>query len=142
MIRVFDKDPAGHFTICRPSETLGFLWALTSHFYLYPQRLGGAASQLATSWLKSLLTTGGCSADEVKDLDTHSYKVTALSWCAKAGISKEVRAILGYHSPKGSVMVYGRDNQAEHFDSWTVFSGKSPWKSSFRITLKPISGQE
>ena len=62
---------------------------------------------------QSLLTTGGCSTDEVKDLGTHSCKVTALSWCAKAGISKEVRAILGYHSPNGSVMVYGRDNQAE-----------------------------
>lgn len=71
------------------------------------------SAEAATSWLKSLLTIGGCSADEVKNLGTHSCKVTALSWCAKAGLSKEVRAILGYHSPKGSVMVYGRDNQAE-----------------------------
>ena len=73
-------------------------------------RIHGAA----TSWLKALLVSGGSTQDDVKNLGTHSCKITALSWAAKAGVSKENRAILGYHSDKkSSVLVYGRDNQAE-----------------------------
>ena len=53
----------------------------------------------------------------MKPLGTHSCKATALSWCAKYGIAREVRSLLGYHSQgKGSGntdLVYGRDNQAE-----------------------------
>ena len=71
-------------------------------------------AEAATSWLKALLVSGGSTQDDVKNLGTHSCKITALSWAAKAGVSKENRAILGYHSDKkSSVLVYGRDNQAE-----------------------------
>ncbi len=83
-----------------------------------PSELGWGSlpitAEAATAWLKSLLVSGGSSQEDVKDLGTHSCKITALSWASKAGVPKECRAILGYHSDKKrSVLVYGRDNQAE-----------------------------
>ena len=115
-IRVFSKDPWA-FHYMQAIKDSGLSMGSDRPLLPSPSETGWGSlpisAEAATSWLKSLLTIGGCSADEVKNLGTHSCKVTALSWCAKAGLSKEVRAILGYHSPKGSVMVYGRDNQAE-----------------------------
>ena len=71
-------------------------------------------AEAATAWLKALLVSGGSTQDDVKNLGTHSCKITALSWASKAGVPKENRPILGYHSDKkSSVLVYGRDNQAE-----------------------------
>ena len=51
----------------------------------------------------------GCRNTE--DYGTHSCKATALSWCAKAGVSHDDRRILGGHSdPKdGSMLEYSRD---------------------------------
>ena len=86
----------GLFTTCRRSRILGFngVWQSALTFSVRDRMGLPISAEAATSWLKSLLTIGGRSADEVKN---HSCKVTALSWCAKAGLSK----------------VYGRDNQAE-----------------------------
>ena len=71
----------------------------------------------SAKWLRNLLYRHGFDVGSVKPLGTHSCKATALSWCAKYGISREVRSLLGYHSQgKGSGntdLVYGRDNQAE-----------------------------
>ena len=70
------------------------------------------SAESASAWLRSLLTTSGFSNEEVKCIGTHSCKVTGLSWAAKAALPKETREVLGYHGPRGSVYVYGRDNQA------------------------------
>ena len=45
---------------------------------------------------------------------THSLKATVLSWLAKRGIPRDVRAALGYHAKAvdGTEVVYGRDNMA------------------------------
>ena len=42
----------------------------------------------ASSWLKGLLAG---------TKDSHSLKVTLLNWCARCGLDKEVRAVLGHH---------------------------------------------
>ena len=45
---------------------------------------------------------------------SHSLKVTALSWCSKAGVPLEERKVLGHHMDKAhrSAFTYGRDNAA------------------------------
>eukprot|EP00435_Cladocopium_sp_Y103_P046527 s625_g13.t1 len=60
----------------------------------------------AASWLRLLLR-------ETPNHDTfraHSLKTTLLVWAAKAGLDKEVRAVLGHHSSalEGSEVVYSR----------------------------------
>ena len=71
----------------------------------------------SAKWLRNLLYRQGFEIGLVKPLGTHSCKATALSWCAKYGIPRGVRSLLGYHSQgKGAGntdLVYGRDNQAE-----------------------------
>ena len=69
----------------------------------------------ATKWLKALLIRAGCDRGSVDLLGTHSLKVTPLSWCAKFGLSREIRATLGYHAKgrDGTELVYGRDNMAK-----------------------------
>ena len=115
-IRLLNGDPwAGHYFEAMQEEAS--LWVLIDHSYHHHQSQGRSlpiTAEAATSWLKALLVSGGLSQEYVKDLGTHSCKITALSRAAKAGVSKENRAILGYHSDKkSSVLVYGRDNQAE-----------------------------
>ena len=68
----------------------------------------------ATEWLRELLTGAGFGLDEVAARATHSFKATLLSWCAKFGISKPHRKILGYHldSEDTTMAMYGRDNCA------------------------------
>ena len=76
-----------------------------------------ATPAYSAKWLRNLLYRHGFDIGLVKPLGTHSCKATALSWCAKYGIPRDVRSLLGYHSQgKGAGntdLVYGRDNQAE-----------------------------
>ena len=50
--------------------------------------------------------------EEPPKLSAHSMKSTTLAWCAKFGISRDDRLILGHHSENGSAEVYARDVQA------------------------------
>lgn len=82
-------------------------------------------ASVATVWLKSLLRAGGATGAEVADYGTHSCKATVLSWVAKAGLPRETRAILGYHSKGagGTELVYGRDNMAHPLREMTRIVG-------------------
>ena len=75
-------------------------------------RLGGSfgarplTTQEAAEWLRLLLRgTDGC-----ESFKAHSMKTTLLVWAAKAGLDKEVRAVLGHHASalQGSEVVYSR----------------------------------
>lgn len=63
----------------------------------------------ASSWLTGLLK-----GPSNQNLTTHGLKSTSLSWCAKAGLSREVREVLGRHSAgvKSTSAVYSCDLQA------------------------------
>lgn len=63
----------------------------------------------ASRWMKELLRgTSNCD-----NLRAHSLKVTLLNWCARAGMDKEVRSVLGHHcsATSGSEVVYARHLQ-------------------------------
>ncbi|CAE7417337.1 unnamed protein product [Symbiodinium sp. CCMP2592] len=88
---------------------------------LLPSPLSGGGWQTsplavasATKWMKSLLIRAGCDRSSVEPLGTHSLKATTLSWSAKFGLSREVRAALGYHARgrDGTELIYGRDNMS------------------------------
>jgi hypothetical protein len=51
---------------------------------------------------------------QLPKVTAHSCKATMLSWCAKAGVKKGVRRMLGYHASVGdsSMMAYSRDEMA------------------------------
>ena len=70
--------------------------------------------QEATKWLRSLMRTAGVGAKDAHPLGTHSLKATCLSWCAKWGVERQTRALLGFHSKgkDGTELVYGRDNMS------------------------------
>jgi hypothetical protein len=78
-------------------------------------RLGGGFSARplstpeAATWLR-LLLHGTPSFDSFR---AHSLKTTLLVWAAKAGLDKEVRAVLGHHASalEGSEVVYSRHLQ-------------------------------
>ena len=79
-----------------------------------PKAGGGfGARPLSTSeasvWLR-LLLKGTSNAENCR---SHSLKTTLLSWCARSGMDKEVRAVLGHHcsSLTGSNVVYARELQ-------------------------------
>ncbi|CAE7865352.1 unnamed protein product, partial [Symbiodinium sp. KB8] len=60
--------------------------------------------------LRELLRRELGDAESISALGTHSLKRTVLSWLAKYGLPREVRAILGYHSSDcGTEIVYARD---------------------------------
>ena len=62
----------------------------------------------ATTWLRALLDSR--EEGEHRDVSSHSLKATLLSWCAKVGVDKDVRSILGHHSTgKHSAETYSRD---------------------------------
>ena len=67
-------------------------------------------SQEANSFLK-LFFHGSELGGRPKRLTTHSMKATALSWCAKGGLSGEDRAILARHQTavQGPTALYSRD---------------------------------
>ena len=67
-------------------------------------------SSEASKWMKGLLKD----VEQGSDIRSHSLKCTVLSWCAKAGLSPDVREVLGRHSSgtKSSAAVYSRDLQA------------------------------
>ncbi|CAE6914648.1 unnamed protein product [Symbiodinium sp. CCMP2592] len=88
---------------------------------LLPSPLSGGGWQTAplavasaTKWMKSLLIRAGCDRSSVESLGTHSLKATTLSWSAKFGLTREVRAALGYHARgrDGTEIIYGRDNMS------------------------------
>ena len=64
----------------------------------------------AACWLRALLRKA--TGEEPPKLSAHSMKSTTLAWCAKFGISRDDRLILGHHSENGSAEVYARDVQA------------------------------
>ena len=67
-----------------------------------------------TSTEASLWLTGLLKGSSDRTLTSHGLKSTALSWCAKAGLSREIREILGRHSSgvKSTSAIYSRDLQA------------------------------
>ena len=69
----------------------------------------------ASLWMRELLIRTGTSGARAKQLSSHSLKATTLSWCAKFGVAKLDRDILGYHmSPQASSagLHYSRDEQS------------------------------
>ena len=78
-------------------------------------RLGGSfgarplSTPEAAEWLR-LLLRGTKDSEQFK---AHSLKTTLLVWAAKAGLDKEVRAVLGHHASalQGSEVVYSRHLQ-------------------------------
>jgi len=78
-------------------------------------RMGGSfgarplSTPEAAEWLR-LLLRGTKDCDQFK---AHSLKTTLLVWSAKAGLDKEVRAVLGHHASalQGSEVVYSRHLQ-------------------------------
>ena len=76
-----------------------------------PKLGGGFASRPlstaeAAKWLRLLLS----GTPECESFRAHSLKSTLLVWSAKAGLEKEVRAVLGHHASalEGSEVVYSR----------------------------------
>lgn len=67
----------------------------------------------ASLWLKELLVRYLVVVNLLWQVANHSLKSTALSWCAKYGLSTEVRKQLGHHSLGAdmTMMAYSRDNQ-------------------------------
>ena len=63
----------------------------------------------AAEWLRLLLK----GTDAHQTFRAHSLKTTLLVWAAKAGLDKEVRAVLGHHASalQGSEVVYSRHLQ-------------------------------
>ena len=63
------------------------------------------------SYLRNVLKVAHASVNEIR---SHSLKVTALSWMAKAGCSLSVRRSLGHHLDPGarSATIYSRDAMA------------------------------
>ena len=68
----------------------------------------------ASRWLREILLQKGFGNMGLKVIGTHSLKATLLSWCAKNGVPREQRQILGYHAIPGvkSMLHYSRDEQA------------------------------
>ncbi len=66
-------------------------------------------------WLREILIDAGIPPDEASAYGTHSLKATMLSWCAKAGMPKGARRLLGGHAAHRdkSVLEYSRDALAE-----------------------------
>ncbi|CAK9072521.1 unnamed protein product [Durusdinium trenchii] len=83
--------------------------------FLPAPKIGGGfcarplSTQEAARWLR-LLLSGTPGSEKIR---CHSLKATLLNWCAKAGLDKEVRAVLGHHSTAlhGSDIVYLRELQ-------------------------------
>jgi hypothetical protein len=73
------------------------------------------STSLASKWIRDLLILDGHDKFAVSRVSSHSLKATCLSWCSKAGVSREHRQVLGYHVVPGtqSVLHYSRDEQAE-----------------------------
>ena len=71
----------------------------------------GMSNEEMTMLLRELLVQAGFSPSSVWNIGMHSPKATLLSWCAKYGLSKEVRKDLGGHVPSEDVTVaaYSRD---------------------------------
>ncbi|CAE7679226.1 rad50 [Symbiodinium sp. CCMP2592] len=92
---------------------------------LLPSPLSGGGWQTAplavasaTKWMKSLLIRAGCDRSSVEPLGTHSLKATTLSWSAKFGLAREVRAALGYHARgrDGTEIIYGSSYFVKRFE--------------------------
>ena len=67
---------------------------------------------LVASWIRTILQAADPSMGS--DLAGHSAKATCLSWCAKANLGMDTRAILGHHSlgSRKSAATYSRDLQS------------------------------
>ncbi|CAK8998152.1 Uncharacterized protein SCF082_LOCUS5511 [Durusdinium trenchii] len=64
----------------------------------------------AAAWLRGLLK----GTSNWESFRSHSMKATLLDWCARSGMDKEVRSVLGHHcsAVSGSEVVYARHLQA------------------------------
>jgi hypothetical protein len=71
-------------------------------------------SNQAGQWIRSILAQAGLFKHTDKKITSHGFKATLLSWCAKFGVSKEHRSILGYHiqDTQQSMLHYSRDEQS------------------------------
>ena len=63
----------------------------------------------AADWLRALLH----GTKQSESFRSHSMKATLLGWCARAGLDKECRAVLGHHCSalNGSEVIYSRQLQ-------------------------------
>ena len=70
-------------------------------------------TEFGTRFRSLLLSTGFKPAD-LDGIGAHSLKTACLSWAAKAGLDRDCRRLLGYHSVPGdrSVDTYSRDTLA------------------------------
>ncbi len=61
--------------------------------------------------LRQILTDLGFDTGYVSKVSSHSLKATFLAWCAKFGIHKDHRRLLGYHADPNdnSILTYSRD---------------------------------
>ena len=61
--------------------------------------------------LRSLLARGGVEQAALAGVGSHSLKATLLAWCAKYGLPRESRRVLGYHAVPGDRAMgsYARD---------------------------------
>ena len=59
---------------------------------------------------RRVLLNAGFTTDDLENVGAHSLKVTCLSWCAKFGLDRETRRMLGYHALPGdsSMDAYSR----------------------------------
>jgi hypothetical protein len=76
----------------------------------------------AVAIARSLLVRAGAPPSDVDDTGTHGAKATLLSWCAKWGVPKAERRLLGGHlkSKDQSVEAYSRDEYAKPLRSLYV----------------------
>eukprot|EP00435_Cladocopium_sp_Y103_P063925 s1543_g25.t1 len=70
----------------------------------------------AAEWLRGLLQGTG----HAETFCSHSMKATLLGWCARAGLDRESRAVLGHHCSalNGSEVVYSRQLQIRALRKW------------------------
>ena len=75
----------------------------------FTQSKMGAAD--LTVWCRELLVRAGLDLEEAAIYTGHSGRATGLSWCAKAGVRREHRRLLGGHAKSGdlNVLEYSRD---------------------------------
>jgi hypothetical protein len=84
---------------------------------LQPQPMVGGGwtrSRMSSTELGTYMRRTLAVISELPRITAHSSKATMLSWCAKYGLQKNVRRMLGYHSTPGdlSMLEYSRDAMA------------------------------
>ncbi|CAE7654031.1 unnamed protein product [Symbiodinium sp. CCMP2592] len=98
---VFGHRAAGAMT-CDLSDTPDALWDTL--------RLLLSEAKLRFHWKERRVANGAVGGGKCHEMD----EATTLSWSAKLGLAREVRAALGYHARgrDGTEIIYGRDNMS------------------------------